>query len=52
VAFLVRSDHRGDFERAVDDLGDAWSGRVELRLIGPTAPFDFLPEYDPPEGQD
>jgi hypothetical protein len=52
VAFLVRSDHRSDFERAVDDLGDAWSGRVELKLIGPTAAFDFLPEYDPPdEGQ-
>ena len=29
VAFLVRSDHRSDFERAVDDLGDEWSGRVE-----------------------
>ncbi|HEY2220583.1 GvpL/GvpF family gas vesicle protein [Actinomycetospora sp.] len=49
VAFLVRRDHRTDFERAVDDLGDAWSGRVDLRLIGPTAAFDFLPEYDPPE---
>jgi hypothetical protein len=31
-------------ERAVDEIGDEWSGRVELRLIGPTAPFDFLPE--------
>ena len=49
VAFLVRSDHRSDFERAVDDLGDAWSGRVELRLIGPTAAFDFLPEFDAPD---
>lgn len=49
VAFLVRRDHRSDFERAVDDLGDAWSGRVNLRLIGPTAAFDFLPEYEPPD---
>jgi hypothetical protein len=46
VAFLVPRDHRTDFERAVDDLGDAWSGRVDLRLFGPTACFDFLPEYD------
>lgn len=44
IAFLVRNDHRTDFERAVDELGDEWSGRVELRLIGPTASFDFLPE--------
>lgn len=44
VAFLVRADHQSDFENAVDDLGDAWAGRVQLRLIGPTAPFDFLPE--------
>ena len=51
VAFLVREDHRSDFERAVDDLGDAWSGRIELRLIGPTAAFDFLPEYEAPEGE-
>jgi hypothetical protein len=49
VAFLVRRDHRSDFERAVDDLGDEWSGRVELRLFGPTACFDFLPEYDVPD---
>lgn len=49
VAFLIREDHRSDFERAVDDLGDAWSGRVNLRLIGPTAAFDFLPEYEAPE---
>lgn len=49
VAFLVRRDHRTDFERAVDDLGDAWSGRVNLRLVGPTAAFDFLPEYEAPD---
>ncbi|MDD7966339.1 GvpL/GvpF family gas vesicle protein [Actinomycetospora lemnae] len=49
LAFLVRTDHRSDFERAVDDLGDSWSGRVELRLIGPTAAFDFLPEFDAPD---
>ncbi|WP_378035544.1 GvpL/GvpF family gas vesicle protein [Actinomycetospora atypica] len=52
VAFLVREDHRTDFERAVDDLGDAWEGRVTLRLVGPTAAFDFLPEYEAPDGGD
>lgn len=49
LAFLIRTDHRSDFERAVDELGDAWSGRIELRLIGPTAAFDFLPEFDAPD---
>ena len=44
VAVLVRSDHRTDFERIVDDLGEEWDGRVELRLVGPLAPFDFVPE--------
>jgi len=53
VAFLVHVDHRADFEAAVDDLGAAWAGRVELRLIGPTAAFDFLPAFDvPDEAQD
>lgn len=51
LAFLIRSDHRSDFERAVDDLGDAWSGRIDLRLIGPTAAFDFLPAFDVPDEQ-
>jgi hypothetical protein len=49
IAFLVHTDHRDDFESAVDELGDAWAGRVELRLIGPTAAFDFLPEFDAPD---
>jgi hypothetical protein len=49
VAFLIHRDHRTDFEQAVDDLGDEWAGRVDLRLFGPTACFDFLPEYDVPD---
>lgn len=43
LAVLVRRDRRSDFEQAVDSLGDDWDGRVTLRLIGPVAPFDFLP---------
>lgn len=49
VAFLVHRDHRTDFEQAVDGLGGEWEGRVALRLVGPTAAFDFLPEYEAPE---
>jgi hypothetical protein len=46
LALLVRRDRRSDFEQAVDSLGDDWDSRVALRLIGPVAPFDFLPEPD------
>lgn len=48
LAFLVHSDQRADFERVVDELGEAWAGRIELQLIGPTAAFDFLPEFEAP----
>ncbi|RZT86882.1 gas vesicle protein GvpL/GvpF [Pseudonocardia sediminis] len=44
LSALVRRDHRSEFEQAVDALGDEWGDRVALRLIGPVAPFDFLPE--------
>lgn len=44
IAFLVPRDRRSDFEQAVDALGDEWGDRVALRLVGPVAPFDFLPQ--------
>lgn len=44
LSVLVRREQRSDFEQAVDALGDDWGDRVALRLIGPVAPFDFLPE--------
>lgn len=49
LAFLVHRDQREAFEQAVDEIGEAWAGRIELRLIGPTAAFDFLPEFDAPD---
>jgi hypothetical protein len=27
----------------VDRLGERWSGRVRLRMVGPLAPYDFVP---------
>jgi hypothetical protein len=47
AAFLVEAAQRRKFERAVDDLGRRWEGRVRLRLLGPLAPYDFVPP--PPE---
>lgn len=42
VAALVRQDRRAEFERAVDELASRWSGRAEVRLLGPMAPYDFV----------
>jgi gas vesicle protein GvpL/GvpF len=44
VAFLVEHGMRDQFEHALDDLGDEWSGRISLRLTGPLAPYDFVPK--------
>ena len=43
-AFLVERGHREQFETAVEALGAELAGRVRLRLIGPVAAYDFVPE--------
>jgi hypothetical protein len=43
LAFLVSKKDQSRFEQAVDELGDHWAGRIRLRLIGPLAPYDFVP---------
>ena len=42
VAFLVEADQVGELERVLTELGDRWSGRVQLNIIGPMAPYDFV----------
>jgi Gas vesicle synthesis protein GvpL/GvpF len=48
AAFLVADEDREDFRRAVDELGYRWAGRIRLRVLGPLAPYDFVPS--PPGG--
>jgi hypothetical protein len=43
VALLVAVTRQADLERALSDLASGWEGRIELRLIGPQAPYDFSP---------
>jgi hypothetical protein len=43
AAFLVEREHQQAFEDAVEDLGREYVGRVRLRLLGPLAPYDFVP---------
>jgi hypothetical protein len=44
AAFLVERERVRKFEDAVEDLGRDLIDRVRLRLLGPLAPYDFVPE--------
>ncbi len=44
MAFLVDRGHRDEFEQALDELGRRWVDRIQLRLLGPLAPYDFVPD--------
>jgi HAMP domain-containing protein len=54
VAFLIETDKAEALEQAVDRLADEWQDRMELRLIGPLAAYDFVasaaPTADQPAG--
>lgn len=43
VALLVADDRRSELEQAVAEIGRRWAGRIEPRLLGPLAPYDFVP---------
>jgi gas vesicle protein GvpL/GvpF len=47
TALLVESSAAQDLEQAVQRLADEWNGRVEVRLIGPMAAYDFMGTADP-----
>jgi hypothetical protein len=42
VALLVHDSRRAEFEQAVEKLAEAFAGRAQLKLVGPTAPYDFV----------
>ncbi len=42
VALLVDSDRVADLDDALGELAGNWAGRVELRLLGPMAAYDFV----------
>lgn len=42
VACLAENERADDLERELDKLADRWQGRIELRLMGPLAPYDFV----------
>ncbi|MFC4587189.1 GvpL/GvpF family gas vesicle protein [Sphaerisporangium corydalis] len=42
LAALVETAGQEEFEKALDEFGRRWAGRVTLRLLGPQAPYDFV----------
>ncbi|MDG6107116.1 GvpL/GvpF family gas vesicle protein [Dactylosporangium aurantiacum] len=42
VPVLVEQDRRSEFDAVLAELADEWDGRVELRRLGPAAPYDFV----------
>lgn len=44
VAVLVGADQRQAFEDAAESAAEAMHERVQLRLLGPLAPYDFVAE--------
>jgi Gas vesicle synthesis protein GvpL/GvpF len=42
VALLVGADQEKEMEKAIDGLAQRWAGRVEVRLLGPMAAYDFV----------
>ena len=47
VALLVDASRVADLEHALDELAGKWAGRVELRLLGPMAAYDFVSARTP-----
>jgi hypothetical protein len=43
AAFLVERNREREFSVAVEEVGREYDGQVRLRLLGPLAPYDFVP---------
>lgn len=42
VAFLAETGQRPGMRQVIEDLVRTWEGRIELRLLGPMAAYDFV----------
>jgi gas vesicle protein GvpL/GvpF len=42
VAFLVETDGESEMEQAIGDMARGWEGRIDVRLHGPMAAYDFV----------
>lgn len=44
VAVLVEDGETESFEQLIEDLAETYHPRLKFRLVGPQAPYDFVPE--------
>jgi hypothetical protein len=51
IAFLVETGREAELERALEKLARDWEGRIELRLLGPLAAYDFVGTTQPAPGE-
>jgi hypothetical protein len=42
VAFLVDVEQEREVDLVIEDLAREWAGRIEVRLLGPMAAYDFV----------
>ena len=42
VALLAEVDQQDELQDKIDELAENWGGRVEMRLMGPLAAYDFV----------
>jgi hypothetical protein len=42
IAFLVQLDEQEAFQAAVSEIQQEWKERVDIVLLGPSAPYDFV----------
>jgi hypothetical protein len=42
AAFLVETDKADALRQTVEQLATEWGDRIELRLVGPLAAYDFV----------
>jgi hypothetical protein len=47
VAMLIKTAGQADLEKAVEKLARGWTDRVNVRLLGPMAPYDFVTTSQP-----
>jgi hypothetical protein len=42
IACLAKTANQADLEASIDRVARDWAGRVQVRLLGPLAPYDFV----------
>jgi hypothetical protein len=50
IALFVENSEADDMEQTVERLSSDWSGRIDLRLLGPMAAYDFVGAPNPAPG--